>query len=96
MGDLLIKNISDALRQSLAERADQAGTSLSEEAAAILGDALLHPVLKSDASPLSSLEALREIMMPQSEEEAAVYSEIMNEIEAKRKSDFGRPVKDFE
>jgi plasmid stability protein len=96
MGDLLIRNIPDAIRQSLDERAERAGRSLSEEVTAILGDALQKPVVKGEANTLSALDALREIMMPEGEEEAAVYAEIMDEIEAKRKSDFGRPFEDFE
>ncbi|MGE6741930.1 FitA-like ribbon-helix-helix domain-containing protein [Allorhizobium pseudoryzae] len=96
MGDLLIRNIPDAMRQSLDERAERAGRSLSEEVTAILGDALQKPPQNNAAGTLSALDALREIMMPHSEEEAALFAEIMEEIEAKRKSDFGRPLEDFE
>ncbi|WP_137129853.1 plasmid stabilization protein [Rhizobium sp. FY34] len=36
MGDLLIRNIPDAIRQSLTERAERSGRSVSEEVTAIL------------------------------------------------------------
>ncbi|MGN7294666.1 FitA-like ribbon-helix-helix domain-containing protein [Rhizobium sp. SAFR-030] len=36
MGDLLIRNIPDAIRQSLAERAERSGRSVSDEVTEIL------------------------------------------------------------
>ncbi|MBT9372094.1 plasmid stabilization protein [Rhizobium sp. CSW-27] len=96
MGDLLIKGIPEAIAQGLSERAERAGRTLSEEVTVILGDALQQPVPKTEAKALSAFEAIREIMKPESEEEAALYAAIMDEIEAKRKSDLGRPFEDFE
>jgi plasmid stability protein len=96
MGDLLIRNIPDAIRQSLAERAERSGRSVSEDVTAILGDALQSSALKSESGTPSTLDALREIMMPESEEQAALYAEVMDEIELQRKSDFGRPIEDGE
>jgi plasmid stability protein len=64
MGDLLIRNIPDLIRQSLAERAERSGRSVSEEATEILHRELrsisgkdvetagqrLRPLVSSDAS----------------------------------------------
>lgn len=96
MGDLLVRNISEAMKRSLAERADQAGRSLSDEVKAILQRELTSSGAGERRREPSALETLRSIMVADSEEEAEEYIKIMEEIEAERKRDFGRPVEDLE
>ncbi|TWF53123.1 FitA-like ribbon-helix-helix domain-containing protein [Neorhizobium alkalisoli] len=101
MADLLVRDISEGLTESLAARADRAGHSVSDEVKTILQREFPeddHPSGLRDASAneQSALEVLRSIMRADSEEEAAEYIKIMDEIEAERKRDFGRPFEDFE
>ncbi|MDP9840259.1 plasmid stability protein [Neorhizobium huautlense] len=96
MADLLVRNVSDELRENLAARADKAGHSVSDEIKSILQQEVGEVWKKLDLTGMSALEALRSIMKADSEEEAAAYIEIMEEIEAERKRDFGRPVEGFE
>lgn len=96
MSDLLVRDIPDEIRQSLATRADKAGHSVSDEVKAILLQELQETPAKPDLAPLSAWDVLRGIMVADSEEEAAEYIKIMEEIEAERKREFGRPFEDFE
>ncbi|WP_377297548.1 plasmid stabilization protein [Rhizobium sp. SGZ-381] len=96
MGDLLIRNIPDAIRQSLAERAERSGRSVSEEVAAILGEELGGLGRPREADARSRLLSLRKILKADNQDEADLYAEIMEGIEAKRKSDFGRLPDDAE
>ncbi len=95
MGDLLIRNIPDAMKAELEDHARRSGRSLSEEAKAQIRRSLL---LVEDAPPVAyanALEAIRSAFV----EAGAVddeYAGIMDEIEAERKRDFGRPIPDFE
>jgi plasmid stability protein len=59
MGDLLIRNIPDAIRQSLAERAERSGRSVSDEVTDILGREL--QALHSDRA-VSAGHRLRSII----------------------------------
>lgn len=90
MGDLLIRNIPDAIRQSLTERAERSGRSVSEEVTAILGNEFRSLAPNDEAIGPSTLRSLREILKAEDPQEADMYAEIMSEIETKRKSDFGR------
>ncbi len=92
MADLLVRNVSDELRENLAARADKAGHSVSDEIKSILQQEVGEAREVPDLNGMSALEALRSIMKADSEEEAAAYIEIMEEIEAERKRDFGRPL----
>lgn len=96
MADLLVRNVSDELRENLAARADKAGHSVSDEIKSILQQEVGEVWEKPDLTGMSAWEALRAIMKADSEEEAAEYIKIMEEIEAERKRDFGRPVEDLE
>ncbi|MGV1837678.1 FitA-like ribbon-helix-helix domain-containing protein [Rhizobium rhizogenes] len=96
MSDLLIRDISDAMKQDIAERAKQTGRSLSEEAKVLLRKALLTEN-DNHRGGLSAWEALRPIFFDESDPEAGEeFARIMDEIEAERKKDFGRPVEEFE
>jgi plasmid stability protein len=93
LADLLVQDIPDEMTQGLAARADKAGHSVSDEVKAIIERELGE---NSGNHEASALEMLRSIMVADSEEEAAEYIKIMDEIEAERKRDFGRPVEDLE
>ncbi|WP_049730673.1 FitA-like ribbon-helix-helix domain-containing protein [Rhizobium ecuadorense] len=94
MGDFLIRNISEAMKRDIAESAQRSGNSLSDEAKELLREALQR---KTGAKPeaVSAYAAIRAAF----EREDAVddeFAAIMEEIEAARKKDFGRPFEDFE
>ena len=98
MGDLLIRNISDALKRDISARAEKNGNSLSDEAKNLLQKAIIDTA-KADVPTKSAWEAMREILAPKNEaeaREAEEYAKIMDEIEAKRKKDFGRPFEGME
>jgi plasmid stability protein len=98
MGDLLIRNISDALKRDISARAEKNGNSLSDEAKNLLQKAIIDTV-KADVPTKSAWEAMREIFAPKNgaeAREAEEYAKIMDEIEAKRKKDFGRPFEGME
>ncbi|MGF9565471.1 plasmid stabilization protein [Neorhizobium sp. JUb45] len=96
MGDLLVRDVSEELKESLVARADRAGHSVSDEVKAILRQEVGEVPQAPDLDGMSALEALRSIMKADNAEEEAIYIEIMEEIEAERKRDFGRPFEDFE
>jgi plasmid stability protein len=96
MADLLVRNVSDELKESLVARADRAGHSVSDEVKAILQQEVGEVPQAPDLNGMSAWEALRSIMKADSEEEATEYIKIMDEIEVERKRDFGRPVEGFE
>lgn len=94
MGDLLIRNISDALKRDIAAAADRAGRSLSDEAKELLRKGL---IAESDIKPAedSAYEVLRAAMAGDlmTDEE---HAEFMAGIEESRKSDLARPGFEFE
>jgi len=96
MGDLLIRNMPDALKAGLAKKAEQNGRSLSEEAKARLRQSLLDDADTAIRPKRNAYDALRSIFV---EEDALLsdeeHAEFMRAIEESRK-DIGRPVPDFE
>lgn len=95
MADLLVRDVSEELKENLVARADRAGHSVSDEVKAILQQEVGEVAQAPNLDGMSALEALRSIMKADNEEEA-IYIKIMEEIEAERKRDFGRPFEDFE
>lgn len=95
MGDLLIRNIPDALKAELEQRARQSGRSLSEEAKVQIRRSLTSVEPEQPRQFANAYQALRSAF-----EEAGPlddeYSRIMDEIEAQRKKDFGRPMPEYE
>ncbi|MGV3550498.1 FitA-like ribbon-helix-helix domain-containing protein [Rhizobium sp.] len=95
MGDLLIRDVPDDLKDNLAAAARKAGRSVDEEARLRLrvsanGDG----APEARQAPMSGAEFVRSIQalvadIPLEEREA--FSAIMDDIEAGRKRDAGRP-----
>ncbi|OJT98430.1 MAG: hypothetical protein BGN83_05785 [Rhizobium sp. 63-7] len=95
MGDLLIRNIDEALKRGIIELAQTNGRSLSDEAKALIGEAMAGK--RPEPQPeLSAWDALRPILADIDPAEAEEYARIMEEVEAERKRDFGRPLADIE
>jgi plasmid stability protein len=94
MGDLLIRNISDALKRDIAAAADRTGRSLSDEAKELLRKGL---ITESDIQPVeeSAYDVLRTAIADDlmTDEE---HAEFMAGIEEGRKSDLARPGFEFE
>lgn len=91
MGDMLIRNVPDDLKRDLAEAARIAGRSLSDEAKRRLRS----PTAEKSAPARTGGELIRSIQaaladIPDEEREA--FAKIMDEIEADRRKDYGRPV----
>jgi plasmid stability protein len=95
MGDLLIRDISDAMKRDIALRAEKNGNSLSDEAKNLLQKAMVD-ISDNDAPARSALDGFREIFSPLTENEQEEFAGIMDEIEAERKRDFGRPLEGFD
>ncbi|EJC82293.1 hypothetical protein Rleg4DRAFT_3999 [Rhizobium leguminosarum bv. trifolii WSM2297] len=94
MGDLLIRNISDAMKRDIAEAAQRSGNSLSDEAKDLLRDALQRKT-EAKSETVSVYDAIRAAFVSENAVDDE-FAAIMEEIEAARKKDFGRPFEDFE
>ncbi len=97
MGDMLLRGVPDAIKADIERFAKEDGKSLSEKAIQILRKGISIES-KDRASPRPSAWAsIRSAAV----ETGAIdhdgeFSKIMDEIEAERKKDFGRPLPDFE
>ena len=96
MGDLLIRNIPDALKIEIARAAAEEGTSLSSEAIHILREGLLARSKSDATNGRSAWDALRPLLFDEDDPDARIEFEIMEEVEAERKRDFGRPLPELE
>ncbi|MBB4230479.1 plasmid stabilization protein [Rhizobium mongolense] len=96
MGDLRMRDISDAMKRNISVRAEQWGCSLSDEAKRLVQEGMIaeEPVANDD--DLTAWDSLRSILGPENDDEAEAFAKIMDEIEADRKRDFGRPIEDLE
>ena len=95
MGDMLIRGIPDPLKREIARAARQDGKSLSVKAIELLHKGMIAKENVKPGAGKSAWDALRAVFVA----EGAVddeFSRIMDEIEAERKRDFGRPVEDLE
>ncbi|PSJ57857.1 plasmid stabilization protein [Pseudaminobacter soli (ex Li et al. 2025)] len=95
MGDMLIRGIPEPLKREIARAAQEDGKSLSAKAIELLHKGMVAEEDVKPGSGQSAWDALRSVFVA----EGAVddeFSKIMEEIEAERKRDFGRPVEDFE
>ncbi len=95
MGDLLIRNISEALKRDIIAAADKTGRSLSDEAKELLRKGL---IAENDIKPVveqSAYDALR-AAFGADDGSGDEFAAVLDEIEAERKRDFGRPMSDVE
>ena len=97
MGDLLIRDISDAMKANLASLAEQTDTSLSDAAKLALAEGIEAARRKSElaADEIPFGDRLRAMFggIFETNEEAEAFHD---EIETERKADFGRPLPDLE
>ncbi|MEW6629652.1 MAG: plasmid stabilization protein [Pseudomonadota bacterium] len=94
MGDMLIRNIPEPLKHEIEDAARLAGQSLSGKAIDLLRKGIVAEKKVESKQDLCAWDAIRSAF----EVENAVddgFAEIMNEIEAERKGDFGRLVEDL-
>jgi plasmid stability protein len=96
MGDLLIRDISNAMKRGIADRAERNGRSLSEEAKRLIERGMTADAGAAGGDSPSAWDSLRDILAPLDADEAAQFAKIMDDIEAERKTDFGRPIEGFE
>ncbi|SFU18292.1 MULTISPECIES: plasmid stabilization protein [unclassified Mesorhizobium] len=90
MGDMLIRGIPEPLKREITQAAQQGGLSLSAKAIE-----LLHKGIVAERSASSSGRSAWDALRSAFEEAGAIgdeFPKIMDEIEAERKRDFGRPV----
>jgi hypothetical protein len=91
MSDLLIRDVPEALRQEIAEAAKTKGQSLSSAAIDLLREGLLAKHKRAQQPRRSAWEMLRSAFAEDGEPDGE-FAKIMDEIEAERKRDFGRPL----
>jgi len=93
MGDLLIRDIPEHLKKELEQAAKRDGQSLSAKSIDLLRRSLAGETAAPEKPFVSTWDALRPLLYSEgNDEEAEAFVKIMDEIEAKRKRDFGRPV----
>lgn len=90
MGDLLLRNIPDAMKRDLSDAAARAGVSMSDKAKDLLRRGLQAEQDIPKAQPMSAWQGLRQVFA--ASDEGETFAEMMREIEADRKKDFGRPI----
>jgi len=96
MGDLLIRDVPEALKRGLEQAARRDGQSLSAKSIELLRRSLSAEQANQEKPFISAWDVLRPILYQGDDEEADAFAKIMDEIEAERKRDFGRPLPDFE
>ena len=97
MGDLLIRNIPEAMRADLDRLANLADSNLSDAAKLAINEGIeaAKKRLAANEQEIPMGDRLRQIFSGvfETNEEA---EEFLGEIERERKTDFGRPMPDFE
>lgn len=96
MGDMLIRNIPDALKRDLERAAKRDGRSLSAKSIDLLRKSLAAEDAEGRKPFVSAWDVLRPALyQPGNDAEAEDFVKIMEEVEAERKRDFGRPPHDL-
>ncbi|MEX0407609.1 plasmid stabilization protein [Aquibium sp. LZ166] len=95
MGDLLIRNVPEPMKLAIERAARRDGRSLSATAIDLLQKSLADSAAEQER-PVSAWSELRSLLQEGSEDEAEEFARIMEEIEAARKNDFGRPLPEFD
>jgi plasmid stability protein len=93
MGDFLIKDVPEPVKRAIESQARRDGRSVSATAITLLQKSLAETPREGDLST-SAWDELRPLLYDGSEEAAEEFAGIMEEVEASRKRDFGRPVPD--
>lgn len=97
VGDMLIRNIPDALKHEIAQAADIRKQSLSTKAIELLRKGLVAENEVKPAIQENAWDMLRSIVVEaDAVDHDGEYGRIMDEVEKERKSDFGRAVADDE
>jgi plasmid stability protein len=96
MGDLLIRNIPEALKREIESAAKRDGQSLSAKSIDLLRKSIFAEREGEEKPFVSAWDVLRPILYDGNDEEAEEFARIMEEVEAERKRDFGRPLPDLE
>ena len=92
MGDMLIRGIPEGLKREIEEFAKRDGQSLSAKSIDLLRKSIDAERRPHDRPFVSAWDVLRPILYDGNDKEAEEYAKIMDEVEAERKRDFGRPV----
>ncbi|CCV10076.1 hypothetical protein [Mesorhizobium sp. STM 4661] len=95
VGDMLIRNVPEPLKREIEQAARKVGQSLSGKAIDLLWKGMIAENEARLEPNLSAWDSIRSAFA----DESAIgneFAEIMGEIEAERKRDFGRPKEDFE
>jgi plasmid stability protein len=91
VSDLLIRDIPDPLKQEIAQAAKTRGQSLSRKAIELLRKGLIAEQETKPELEGSAWDVLRAIFEKGGPLDGS-FAKVMEEIEAERKRDFGRPV----
>jgi hypothetical protein len=91
MGDLLIRGIPDPLKREIAQAAEKVDQSLSTKAIDLLRKGLIAEREARPAQGESAWDRLRSVFEENGGTDGE-FAKVMEEIEADRKRDFGRPV----
>ncbi|MGN6766556.1 MAG: plasmid stabilization protein [Rhizobiaceae bacterium] len=92
MGDMLIRGIPEGLKRKIEEFAKRDGQSLSAKSIDLLRKSVDAEHEAHTKPFVSAWDVLRPILYDGNDKEAEEYTKIMEEVEAERKRDFGRPV----
>lgn len=92
MGDLLIRNVPEHLKKELELAARREGRSLSAKSIDLLRKSLAGEAVAQEKPFVSAWDVLRPLLYSEGNDaEAEEFARIMDEVEAERKRDFGRP-----
>jgi plasmid stability protein len=92
MGDMLIRGIPEGLKNEIEDFAKRDGQSLSAKSIDLLRKSVDAEREARTMPFVSAWDVLRPILYDGNDKEAEEYAKIMEEVEAERKRDFGRPV----
>ena len=91
MSDMLIRDVPEPLKDEIVQAARKRGQSLSTRAIDLLRKGLIAERQVKPESERSAWDMLRSVFEEDGPPEGE-FAKIMEEIEAERKRDFGRPV----
>jgi plasmid stability protein len=81
MGDLLIGDISDAIKRNIAVGAERRDGSLSDEAKRLMPKGMIAEESVANDYDLTAWDSLRSILGPENDDEAEDFAKIIDEIE---------------